>query len=118
MTPIERAARAMAKRHGQMLYDNGASNKPASQHADERWRDHVSEARIVIAAIREPGSDIYQAGFDAEATANPHKTQPHHVVPAVWSAMIDALLVDDPSTATATITLTGDPNWEQNYPPL
>ncbi len=48
--------------------------------------------KTVLAAIREPGNDIYQAGFDAEVAANPHKTQPHHVVPAVWQAMIDAML--------------------------
>lgn len=49
-------------------------------------------AKAVLRAIREPGHDVYQAGFDAEASANPHKTQPHHVVPAVWQAMIDAAL--------------------------
>lgn len=49
-------------------------------------------ARAVIEAIREVDNDAMQAGYDAEATANPYKTQSHHVVPAIWEAMIDELL--------------------------
>lgn len=78
MSPLENAAQAI---------------RIAMHCATKREREAADRAaRAVLQAIREPGIDIYQAGFDAEVAANPHKTQPHHVVPAVWRAMIDKIL--------------------------
>lgn len=93
MTPIERAARALCALED---LDPDANEIGASLPDHRNWHSFVDDVRAVIAAIRDPGNDIYQAGFDAEAAANPHKTQPHHVVPSVWAAMIDALLEHGP----------------------
>jgi hypothetical protein len=87
MSPIDRAARALA------LAQSGVDEFDAlDEGMQETLRQNV---RAVVRAIREPSEGMAQAGFDAEATANAHKTQPHHVVPAVWQAMIDAALADE-----------------------
>jgi len=78
-TMIERVARALCE---------------SQETTEENWQSWVHAARAVIREMREPTNTMTDAGFDAESTANPHKTQPHHVVPAVWSAMIDAALKD------------------------
>ena len=85
MSALERAARALAKEE--------YPEQPQEWH-DDCWRSWEGQARAVIEAIREPSDAVYQAGFDAEAVTNPDKTKPHHVVPAIWAAMINRLLRD------------------------
>jgi hypothetical protein len=91
-TMIERMARALCeKRMTPPIYP---------QEVDQDWPLFADDARAVLAAMREPPMEIVQAGFDAEATANPYKTQPHHVVPAIWQAMIDAALAENSAPAS------------------
>lgn len=53
-TMIKRIAHALAKRHGEMQYANGATSRHPEQHALERRRDYADEARCVLDAVREP----------------------------------------------------------------
>lgn len=62
MSPLERAARALAKQHHQPQFDQGNSSLHAGQYADRYWRDYVRQARAVLEAIREPSEDMIQAG--------------------------------------------------------
>lgn len=100
-TLIDRAADAICGQAGAYIADPERPDEPATfvpgfcePTGEEQRAVAVGIVRAVLMAIRQPTIEIVQAGFEAEATADPDKTRPHHVVPAVWSAMIDAALAD------------------------
>jgi len=66
MTPIERAARALAICDQPKIYDRGASGYSAESYAALYWPNYVGQARAVIEAIREPSE-----GMVAAAAATP-----------------------------------------------
>lgn len=80
MTPIERAARAIAEQRCEdpdEIYDPALSGKKLA-----RWRRYVPEVVAVIAAIREPSEGMVAAVDEPAAGYGEH----------IWSTMIDALL--------------------------
>lgn len=91
MTPIERAARALAREHWDVQDLHGGTNKSSSQWVDERWRDYLPNARAVIAAIRDPSDEMIADGKDrmnVDPELGHHEATPE----SIWSTMIDALL--------------------------
>lgn len=87
-SPLERAARALAERHHQPLFDRGDSSLSPSQYADQYWRDYVEQARAVIEAIREPSGEMLN-----EAMRGPGKPT-HTLSSGLWVRMVDALLAE------------------------
>jgi hypothetical protein len=70
-SPLERAARALCELEG---------NPPgATMDGKPLWMDYLSEARVVIAAIREPSEKMIAAGRECASGA-------------IYQRMIDALL--------------------------
>lgn len=84
MTPLERAARALAVRHHEPLFNRGDSGYTPDYSANLYWRDYVAQARTVIAAIREPTCRITHRGqavrYDSAWS-----------IGAIWREMIDAI---------------------------
>lgn len=107
MTDRERIVEAMARAQ----YEDFMN--PPEVHSSPPWDDldndlkqqwlHSAEVGTdaALAVMMEPSVEMEQAGFDAEATANPYKTQPHHVVPAVWRAMLATLTPAHPTPPRA-----------------
>lgn len=71
MTPIERAARAMA--------DNLESH-------ELNWEGYVHCVRATLSAIHEPSEAMVKAGWDSECII------PSQSPEGAWTAMIDAML--------------------------
>lgn len=70
---IERIARVLA---GRALSLNGiGQDAHAAEKVDAAWRDHVDDAYAILHTLREPDTDMAQAGDVA-----------------VWRAMIGAVL--------------------------
>lgn len=76
MTPLERAARAIAASRIQF----GTADAVGRAMEDLAWQDHVGDVRAVLAAIREPGEAALDAGYAESGAAL-----------QAWQAMIDAI---------------------------
>lgn len=81
---IERVARAICL---QFNLDDGYADNSVLRGSIEMgmWRNHVSQARAAIAAMREPSEAMVSAGQEEELS----RTED---VKAIFSAMIDAAL--------------------------
>jgi hypothetical protein len=77
MTPIKRAARAIAN-----IEDFGN---------DRFWQNYQDSARAVLMAIREPSKEIIEAGVKALSDSGVDDVR-HGDALACWQAMIDAAL--------------------------
>lgn len=94
MKPYERAARALC------ALDGNPEN--AAMDGKPLWQDYLPEVRAVIAALRDPS----QAMIEAANGAAPGHVDMHDFIvedmaAPVWSAMIDALLGEEPFTAAS-----------------
>ena len=109
MTPLERAARAMATEYGQDPDEIILVEAVGTRGRLARWQCNLPAVRAVIEAIREPSEAMTRA-FEAvspDQWNNPHPND-------AWRAGIDALLEEgQPTTATATVTLRGNPDWDK-----
>lgn len=90
MTPIERAARALAgEEHDDIAFD------PAR---DPFWRDRVREVRAVLTAIREPSEAMINAAdVDGALDATYPDSEGSFATGGerlAWQAMIDAALAE------------------------
>ena len=79
MTPLERAARVLAKRE--------YPDQPDEWH-DSVWREYLDDAGAVVAAIREP-SDLMGLGL---GKMGGEYRPGSHSASQIWRAMIDAML--------------------------
>lgn len=78
-----------------------------------RYKTVADCVRAVIEAIREPSDAMEQAGYgnskgDPDNTGIVDNPRPDDA----WRSMIDALLAEG-ATATATVTIIPDPNWDK-----
>lgn len=99
MTPLERAARALA-----MVYicERDAfepTDYHAVQYAEHAWKDHVEQARAVLTAIREPDEVMLPdpnhtdtALYRAARLLDDQSISSADTFSEVWTAMIDAIL--------------------------
>lgn len=95
MTPIERAARAIASDYGQdpdskvpINIDGGIASLPV-------WKTYIPAVRAVLAAIREPSDVMQGAAFKSEVefrTVMGNLDRGFCEGDGVWQSMIDALL--------------------------
>ena len=97
MTPIESAARALVSwelglsDHATNQNRYGASLDERYAEVERRWPDKVEQARIVLAAIREPSDATVEAGSSKFRGIG---TQTRPAVTEAWEAMIDAALAE------------------------
>ena len=90
MTPLERAARVLARRScppgGEAQFPYVSTDEWEEKH----WRDHVDPARAVLTAIREPSE-----GMIEHARWRSAETLSHEVAVSMnWREMIDAALAE------------------------
>lgn len=90
MTPIEQAARALARRHGEQAERAGCTNQTPDQWAERNWRDHVSTVRAVLNAIREPTGEMCGDVHDTLLYAV--KGEELDTARLVWERMIETAL--------------------------
>lgn len=85
MTPIERAARALCKLHGE-LDDGLRDGKPI-------WRSYVPHVAIVLDAIHEPSLRMMEAGATIIRHVSPEESPSAHQSDAAntWRFMIDVM---------------------------
>ena len=86
MTPLERAARALARRS---CPPGGEAQFPyvsADEWEEKSWRDHLPDARSVLTEIREPTPEMSEEAFKNGACGG-HED--------CWKAMIDAALSEN-----------------------
>lgn len=102
MTPIERAARALARRAcppgGEAQFPYVSADEWEAKH----WPDHVAAARAVLTAIREPSDVMVREGcladFPGGRYGEPTFTEAQigkDDAPVIWQAMIDAALIEE-----------------------
>lgn len=92
MTPIERAARTLARRS---CPPGGAAQFPyvsADEWEEKNWRDHIPSARAVLEAIREPSGEMLGDVHDTLLYAA--KGEELDIARTVWDRMIDAALAE------------------------
>jgi len=92
LTPLERAARALAHLHGR------DPDEPVLLAGDRRlWQEFVPQARAVIEAIREPSEGMRDAAFKREVefrTTMGNLDRGYCEGDGVWQVMIDELLAE------------------------
>ncbi|HUD91229.1 hypothetical protein [Sphingobium sp.] len=82
MTPLERAARALARLH---VSGNGRrSEEMIQQWEDQRWPTYLDDVRAVLSAIRTPSAFMCDAGW-SDLVRDKGSMD-------IWPAMLDALL--------------------------
>lgn len=91
MTPLERAARALA-----MRYYCGRNGQPPDdpwnvQAVEIAWKAYVKEARAVLQAIREPSAEMIDIGAVCSSSVPIPTTAKR-----IWEAMIDQALAETP----------------------
>lgn len=89
MTPLERAARAMAK------IDSPDPSALVGSPPQPIWHLYVPRVRAVIAAIREPSEAMREAAYGLEVeirTTMGNLERGHSDGDGLFQAMIDALL--------------------------
>lgn len=87
MTPLERAARALAR---SSCPPGGEAQFPyvsADEWEAKNWGDHVDAARAVLTAIRGPSEGMQTAGY---GECHHPKDIPEHI----WQTMIDTALAE------------------------
>lgn len=84
MTPIERAARALARFS---VRDESQFPYISKSEAERSWPAFEPQARAVLQAIREPSEAMLQAG-----EAHMDEVAPNEPVDLIWKDMIDAVL--------------------------
>lgn len=90
MTPLERAARALARRS---CSPGGEAQFPyvsADEWEEKNWPDHMPAARAVLEAIREPSEGMREQG--AGQLFGSASDDWGDDARLVWQAMIDAAL--------------------------
>lgn len=100
MTPIERAARAIATEIGvdpdQLVSADDDAHVGLGLRAPHRaWTRYVGTARAALQAIREPSEEMQDAAFSSEAefrTTMGNYERGYCDGATVWRAMIDAAL--------------------------
>lgn len=98
MTPLERAARALA-----LSYICGRDNRTpddeyARQYANAAWQQHSPQVVAVLTAIREPKGKMIKAGARF-SHISAEKGQEHDILRnlnamTIFTAMIDAALAE------------------------
>ena len=91
MTPLERAARVLARRS---CPPGGEAQFPyvsADEWEAKNWRDHIAAARAVLMAVREPSEGMVAS---ARASGDPYERYGREPAEIEWQAMIDAALAD------------------------
>lgn len=84
MTPLERAARALA----QSLHERHPGDCfPWEMMHDEEKANMLKDARAVLEAIREPSEGMQTAGYG-------ECHHPNDIPEHIWQAMIDAALAE------------------------
>lgn len=105
MTPLERAARALALQYMCESQAWEPTDEVAVRYANSSWIDHVDQVRAVLAAIRGPNRAMIEAGgeqvLDTEVGAGQYasiadgrgsKLMANNQAVNAWAAMIDAIL--------------------------
>lgn len=92
MTPLERAARALASWDLGLTGDEQVDRQRFGEMLGSRqhvvtlcWKEKLEQVRAVLNAIREPSEGMVQAGTADGDWPHSHET---------WQAMIDALLAE------------------------
>lgn len=85
MSPLERAARALAERNAP------GTVRLLDRWIDQQWRHYLPDALAVLRAIREADEGMTLAGEDA-AWDSTNSMPAIRAVPKMWNAMIDTLL--------------------------
>lgn len=93
MTPLERAARALAR---QDAIDR-LHHEPSERDINLSWRAYVKKARATLLAVREPSVTMVEAGVVAiwgDAEIDPDM---RGNMGFAFAAMVDALLGEGPA---------------------
>lgn len=90
MNMVERAARALAKRHGEQAERAGCTNQTPDVWAERNWRDHVSTVRLALGAMREPSGEMCGDVHDVLLYAV--KGEELDTAKLVWERMVETAL--------------------------